>query len=155
MLRVELEVFESESCSSEVKIFSSDDNLVRRVIRNNRCEVVLDFTYEYDAQGKCTSGLVLNGRQEVVCTLENFYTDSGVYIGSIERDPVGAEVNRVVYKLSEKETASLVEFFSRGEKVGYAVPVDSEDEYSAMEYFTSDNQKVPYVELDSLIEKNI
>lgn len=154
MLRLEQEHFEDESYSSEVRIFSSSDNLVRRALKNNLNEVVLDFTYEYDAQGRCTSGLVLNGKHEVLCTIENFHAASGKYLGSVERSPTGAEVNRVTYNLNSKEAISSVDFFNRGIKVGYAIPTNPEDEYSAMTYFTSDNQEVSYIELDSLIDKS-
>lgn len=148
MLTVETEVHKEGLCRVEISVISARGDLIRRVLKDGEGEVVREWTYEYDPEGRCLSGVVMDGHHRVILTIENNHTSNGALFESVERDPIsGAEVYKVSYVLNNKEQVERVDYFEHGVKIGFSKPDDPEDESSLHRYFDECGNEVPYLKI--------
>jgi hypothetical protein len=77
VITIEREHLEGDPVSEEIRILSSLENLVRRIWKGDTGSTILDITYEYDSNENCISGIALDKDHNVVCFIENTYTNPG------------------------------------------------------------------------------
>lgn len=146
MLSVETEIHDEGDCRTVINVTSSRGDLIRSIFKRDDGKVWREWTYEYDAEGRCLAGVVMDGEHNVLSTIENKYTVGGVLYESVERDAVSdSEIYRVLYTLDSDLKIERVEYFELGVKLGYGIPENKDDEYSLYKYFDENGNEVSHI----------
>ena len=124
--------------------------MLMRLWLNESGGVLQEIIYEYDSQGRCMSGVVLDGKKEVLGSFEHIYTREYTdQIETVERDAHGSVLNRIqyVFDLSGRPIKAI--FFNREENVGYEEMIyDQNGELVQTHCYTNAGVPVERLELE-------
>ncbi|PTQ67283.1 hypothetical protein [Pseudomonas sp. GV071] len=146
MIRVETEQHGAGEYPIEITITSTRGDLIRRILKNAAGEVFREWTYEYDGEGRCLSGVVMDVDHKVLSVIENTFAQTGALLESEARDPVSnIEIWRVSNTLNERCKIERTDYFAHGLKMGFSIPDNPEDEYSLNRYFNADGNEISHI----------